>query len=325
MQARLQGVHTVRRKLVSGEYRTHYYAWRGGPRIEAAPDSKEFLSEYLKLTKHRPQPVENGTLGAIIALYRSEPEFTRLSPATRRSYEPILAAIRQEYGDLPVELLEERGARADFMAWRSTMADRPRTADLHLAVLKRILSFAVDREFITVNKLAGVKPMSQGSRRDRIWSDDQIASVLAAASPEIARAVRLALETGQRQGDLLRLLWAEYKDGVFRIRQSKSGSYVSFEVGAGCRAELDALPRRSETILCNSRGQPWTSDGFRASWSATMTRAGIKDLVFHDLRGTWITRKYAEGWSIKKISEVSGHSERQAEQVIRRHYLAVKL
>jgi integrase len=325
MRARVVGVHRVKRRLANGDVRIHHYAWRGGPKIEAAPDTPEFLAEYLRLTKHKPQGAEDGTIGGLVAQYRADPEFAKLTPSTKRSYEPILQTIVQEYGDMPVALAEERGARADFLQWRSSMADRPRTADLHIAVLKRLLSYAVDREIIRVNKLAGVKPLATGTRREKVWTDEQIASLLAAASPEIALAVRLALDTGQRQGDLLRLPWPAYKDGVIRFRQSKSGANVAFKLSEDVAASLDALPRNTITILCNSRGRPWTSDGFRASWGTTLSRAGIDGLTFHDLRGSFITRKYAAGWSIKQISEVSGHAEKQAEAIIRKHYLAVDL
>lgn len=325
MRAKVVGVHRVKRQLANGEVRIHFYAWRGGPKIHAKPDTPEFLAEYLRLTKFKPRAADEGTVGALVAQYKADPEFAKLAAPTKRSYDPILLAIVQEYGDMPVELLEERGARADFLQWRSTMADRPRTADLHIAVLKRVLSYAVDREIIRVNKLAGVKPLSSGTRREKVWTDEQIAALLAVASPEIGLAVRMALDTGQRQGDLLGLPWPSYKEGVIRFRQSKSKAMVAFKVSDELAATLDALPRRTITILTNSRGRPWTSDGFRASWATTLGRAGIQGMTFHDLRGSFITRKYAAGWSIKQISEVSGHAEKQAEQIIRKHYLAVDL
>ena len=49
------------------------------------------------------------------------------------------------------------------------------------------------------------------------------------------------------------------------------------------------MPRASTHILTNSRGRPWTSDGFRASWQTEMDRpifrpAGRNGLVLHGLR-----------------------------------------
>jgi integrase len=43
----------------------------------------------------------------------------------------------------------------------------------------------------------------------------------------------LALWTGQRQGDLLRLPWSSYDGKTIRLRQSKTGRGVVIPVGAG--------------------------------------------------------------------------------------------
>jgi integrase len=74
----------------------------------------------------------------------------------------------------------------------------------------------------------------------------------------------LALWTGQRQGDLLRLAWSSYDGKTIRLRQSKTGRRVVIPVGAPLKATLDQAPKRSTIILTNSDGAPWTSDGFRA-------------------------------------------------------------
>jgi integrase len=325
MKVNLMGVHRVKRRLADGSVRLHHYAWRGGPKIEAEPGTPAFLTEYLRLTRTRQQEPDEGTLGWIVKLYRESSDYQSLAYQTKRRNDPILQAISQEFGNMPAELAEARGARKDFLRWRESLMHHPRTAEMHLAVLKRLLGWAVDHEYLSVNKLAGATAIYKGSRRDVIWSDDQVARALAVASPGIALAMRLALDTGQRQGDLLRLPWPAYSAGTFRFKQRKTGAAVSFTVSGELAAILDALPRNTITILSNSRGKPWTSDGFQASWRKTLERAGIEGVNFHDLRGTFITRKYHSGWSIKQISEVTGHSERDAESIIRRHYLAVDL
>jgi integrase len=323
MKASLRGVHSVNYRASDGTIRTYHYAWRGGPRMKFKPGSKEFLDEYLRLTRHRKTTEKVGTFGTVIAEYHQSPEYTKLSASSRRSYEAILHAIRHEYGNLPIPLLEKTGMRRDFLKWRDTMADRPRTADLHIAVLKRVLSWAVDHEIITMNKLAGAGRLHSGDRRELIWQPDQIAALQAAASPQVALAFRMALHTGQRQGDLLRLGWPAYQAGVIRLKQSKTGAMVAIKLPADLATELDAIPRTAVTILTNSRGTPWTTSGFRASWNDTVKRAGISGLTFHDLRGTFITTKYREGWTINEITQASGHMESAAEEIIRKHYLAV--
>ena len=48
MQVRLDGIHHVKRKLADGTIRHHYYAWRGGPAIKAAPHTPAFALEFAR-------------------------------------------------------------------------------------------------------------------------------------------------------------------------------------------------------------------------------------------------------------------------------------
>ena len=50
--------------------------------------------------------------------------------------------------------------------------------------------------------------------------------------------LRLALWTGQRQGDLLRLPWSAYDGITVRLRQSKTGRRVAIRVGEPLRVAL---------------------------------------------------------------------------------------
>jgi hypothetical protein len=53
MRVNLKGVHRVRKKLATGLYATYYYAWRGGPRIEAKFGPPEFHPAYVAAHNER--------------------------------------------------------------------------------------------------------------------------------------------------------------------------------------------------------------------------------------------------------------------------------
>jgi integrase len=84
---------------------------------------------------------------------------------------------------------------------------------------------------------------------------------------------------------------------------------------------LAGIKRTSVNVLTNSLGRPWSASAFRAAFIKTCRKAGISGLHFHDLRGTFIARQYGAGESISDIAAISGHSERNAEQVIRKNYM----
>lgn len=200
---RLLGVHVIKTRLANGAYVEYHYAWRGGPRINAAPDSHEYLVEYAKLTRDRPEQKRDGLFPGLVYAYRHSPAYTGLKASTKRGYDWAIDAIEAEFVDLPIATIDERGARSMFLEWRDRFADTPRKADLHITVLARILSFAADREMIGRNPLEKVGKLSSGTRRDAIWTDEQIAAFKAKASPKLRLVMELARWTGQRQGDLL--------------------------------------------------------------------------------------------------------------------------
>ena len=132
----------------------------------------------------------------------------------------------------------------------------------------------------------------------------------------------LALWTGQRQGDLLRLPWSAYDGTHIRLRQGKTGARVVIKVGAPLKAALDATPKRSTIILTNSEGKPWTSDGFRASWGKACKAAGVAGVTFNDLRGTAVTRLALVGATEPEIATITGHSLRGVRAILDTHYLS---
>src|SRR4030081_2988595 len=122
---------------------------------------------------------------------------------------------------MPLAALADRRVRGEFKAWRDSFAATPRKADYARTTLARIMSFAKDRGMITANPCEKSGRLYAADRSDKIWGETEIAALLAAASDEIKSALVLALWTGQRQGELLRLPWSSYDGTHVRFRQSK--------------------------------------------------------------------------------------------------------
>jgi integrase len=308
------GVH----KVVSNG-KTYIYAFRGGPRLREEPGTKAFLAEYLKATKHQEQATEVGTFSSLVADYKASPEYTGLAKHSKRSYERLLRALVDEYGTWPLSVLEAKGMRGDFLRYRDSMADKPATADMHMSVLRAVLSWAVKRELIGINKAAEIGKLNKETRRDRIWSEEECQRFIGTSSMTMANALKLALTTGQRQGDLLRLTWTAYDGSNLGLRQQKTGTTVRMRVSPELKAMLDAMPRRAITILTNSYGRPWKQSAFQSAFNRAMKKSGIEGLHFHDLKGTFLSRGRALGYSLAELSDASGTNE----QTIKRYYMNI--
>jgi integrase len=145
--------------------------------------------------------------------------------------------------------------------------------------------------------------------------------LLAVAPREIELALILALWTGQRQGDLLRLPWSACDGTHIRLRQSKTGRRVAMPAGQPLKLLLDQTERRGPILLTNTYGRPWTSDGFRTSWGSACRKAGIAGLTFHDLRGSAVVRLALVEATVPQIATFTGHSLKDVDAILDAHYL----
>jgi integrase len=260
---------------------------------------------------------------SILQGFQASEDFTGLAASTRRSYVPLIKRIEKEFSDFPLSALTDRRTRGLFMAWRDKIAASSgrRQADYAWSVLARVLSWALNRGHIAANPCTHGGRLYRGSRAEKIWTAADEAIFLERAPSHLHLPLMLALWTGKRQGDLLRLPWSAYDGTHIRLRQSKTGRRVQIRVGAPLKVMLDAAVRRSTIILTNSDGKPWTSDGFRASWRKAQATAGVVGVTFNDLRGTAVTRLALAEASEAEIATITGHSLRDVRSILDAHYL----
>jgi integrase len=318
MRTRLKGIHTA-----YGKGKPYYYAWKGGPRLRGAPGSAEFMASYNEALAGRPsEPI--GTVGGLIDLFERSVEFTQLAPRTRLDYAKQLKLIRAEFGSMPIAALPDPRARGIFKEWRNRLAERSvRQADYAWVVLARVFSVAKEYGKITVNPCEKGGRIYQADRSEKVWTDEHEAAFMTLAPPHLRLALQLALWTGQRQGDLLRLTWGNYDGKTIRLRQGKTGARVVIPVGAPLRAMLDdeKAKKRGAMILLTLEGTRWTADGFRSSWRKACAAAGVEGVSFHDLRGTAVTRLSLEEATPQEIATITGLSLADVSAILDAHYL----
>lgn len=314
---RLKGVHVVSVRLVSGR-REYHYAWRGGPRLSGTPGSPEYIASFEAAHKARKAPV-TGTLREVIAKYRASPAFTKLGAHTTRAYGKHLAEIERRWGTMPLAALDDPLIRRKFLAWQDSMAHTPRTADMALGVLKRLMGWAKERVLIHENQAEPISRLHHADKSDAIWTPDELTAFRRHASRELFWAVELALHTGLRQSDLIRLAWNHEKDGAFGFLTSKRGKFVTVPIAPDCRALLGRIEKRGPIILTTKRGKrPWTADGLRSSFAQACADAGVKR-TFHDLRRTAATTLVAAGLDSGQVASIMGWSEADVEAMKRKY------
>lgn len=324
MRVHLKGINRITKRLADGQRVTYYYAWKGGPRLPGKPGSQEFIHAYNAALAQKVQP-KSDTIQALLNKYQETPKWESLAARTRKDYIGHIRQIEAEFGDFPIAALTDRRARAAFLEWRDKLAIKSRRqADYVFATFASVLAWALDRGLTDANPCEKPGKLYRSERAERTWTQADEEALFAIAPERIRLAYMLAAWTGQRQGDLLTLTWDAYDGTHIRLRQSKTSRRVVIPVASPIKAMLDDLAENkvATTILTTSKGTPWTSHGFGATWRKTLAKAKISGLTFHDLRGTAVTRLALAGCEVPEIATITGHSLKDVGAILDAHYLS---
>jgi integrase len=337
----LKGMHWGYRARNDGSRTYYYWAWKNGPQIwkgdqlpvEIPPDHP-VVAAYQAAHRAQREKRAVGFVSGLIVDFKESSDFTELADSTRTQWRRWLDRIDDEFGELELAGLDERGFRAEVKRWRDTWRATPRQADYGLQVLVRLLSFAKDRGDIDFNRATGIDRLyTDNQRADLIWTDADIHRVSKAAQTqrerECAFAIRLAALTGLRRGDLVGLLWSQV-DAVEIVRPTnKSGgkhvaripllpeTRILIDEIKQARAGLKVQPA---TVLATGRGQPWKEMDLTHAVSDVSKALQIHRRL-HDLRGTFVTRLVLAGFSDEAIADIVGWSVKVVAR-LRRTYVS---
>ena len=177
--------------------------------------------------------------------------------------------------------LDERGKTA------------PVRANREIALLSHVMRKAVRWGVIAESPIQRIEKHRERPR-DRDVTIEEFRAVRDIAPPVIQVAMDLAVITGLRQGDILKLRLTDIREDGLDVRTSKTGKRLLFELTPGLQETIErarSLRRRIGTVylIANRNGQPYTPSGFRAMWQRTMRRALAEGRIqeryrFHDLR-----------------------------------------
>ena len=139
---------------------------------------------------------------------------------------------------------------------------------------------------------------------------------------DLWQAAALALFTGQRQSDVLKMRWDEIQDGLISVVQGKTGKKLWIPMHAQLRAVLHEVARTAVTIIASTHGRPWTVSGFKASWTDELNRPVMKRLrekkrVFHGLRKSAVVFLLEAGCTDAEVCAITGQSRQMVEHYAR--------
>ncbi len=219
----------------------------------------------------------------------------------------------------PALIAEQRDKLTQGVTVRGTRRSGS-TANRYLAALSHVFSLAVKEwGWLDSSPLQKVRKHKEPRGRVRFLSDDERQRLLRACkestNPYLYTVVVLALSTGGRRMEIMRLTWedVDLQKGVLRFQDTKNGERRAVPVTGHARDLLDRMSkvRRIDTKLLFPGSNPQQPIDLRAPWEAALTRAQITDFLFHDLRHSAASYLAMTGASLAAIAEVLGHKTLQ--------------
>jgi integrase len=153
----------------------------------------------------------------------------------------------------------------------------------------------------------GVKRVHKVTHEHEPWPRELIERFLCEARPSLRWAVKLALYTGQRRSDLVKMKWSDFDGDYIQVRQQKTGASLSIPCAKELRAELDVMPRVAETILVGERGAPLTGSSLSVMVRKALREMGVDGYAIHGLRKNAAVALADAGCDAFEIAAITGH------------------
>lgn len=275
-------------KRVYLRHGAYYYVQANGKWKRLSAEKHGLPAMYRALANLTDSEANSEAMPAVISRWLKEKR-TEWAEKTAVDQDRIANEMSKQFTDFrPCEVTTP--ACANYLR---DFAAKPRTYNLHRTMLRQVLAFAalegLREGFNPVDNI----PAKKQAVRKRAVTDAEVKALKEAAKKAtrngevLVQMIDLALLTGQRIGDLLRLRWQDVDNEGIRVQQGKTGERLLIEWSPALRAAIKACQRGDKIghVLKTQSGAGYRYAGIRSAWDRACERAGIEDLHIHDLRG----------------------------------------
>jgi len=308
-------------KIVRSRGNVYYYFDTGrdvkGKRIfKRLPDKSDpkFGGSYAAYygARHRRESVaELPTIKSVSRQYQLSPKFKDRSESTQNTYLTYLKVLEEEMGDAPINDVK----RTDIRVMLDKMQDRRGAANMVALVVRNIMAYAMERDYIAINPTEGIALFPKGKDGHEPWPEDLVTKAL--ADPEVRLPVALLYYTAQRIGDVCKMRWNDVRDGYIEVVQEKTSKELDIRLHDDLRAILDATPKAAMTILYGKKLRPMRTATLRLQLQRWAANHG-HDIVPHGLRKNAVNALLEAGCSTAETSAISGQSLEMVERYAKR-------
>lgn len=296
----------------------YYYVTPAGVWLPLGREYGQALIKYAGYVGEKPAVV---TVQQAIAHYL-ECSASRLKASTMEGYRYSAQNLIPVFGHMALTELQPEHVYQYLTRKGNVSANRDRSLlSATYSHARRIGAFKGDDPTKELQYRNEEKP------RQRYVTDDELDTLLDAASPKLACMQRFLYLTGMRQGDMVKVKLSDIDAEGIHYTSGKTGARRVVLWSDELRsviAEADRLFKRTGRVHLfeshpkgphKKRGPgPYTTSGLRALWRRARERAGVEDVRLHDLR-----RKAGSDVEEGRATALLAHADGK---VTKRHYRA---
>ena len=264
-----------------------------------------------------------GTLGMLITRYRDSVRFrSELAPRTRADYQNCFDYL-QAIEDTPLDRFNP--PLIAKIRDKALEQRKFRFANYVRSVLSVIFDWGIEYGYTKDNPASRVKPARRPKSlpdANRPWTDAERETVLAALPAHMKLPIALMMFYALDPQDALALPRSAISDAGLDTRRNKTGQPIYLPLFQPVADAIAAAPRHDAVTLCaNSRGLPWTYNGFSTNWAKLKGQLEAEGtiqpgLTLKGLRHTVATILAEMGRDHGTIALVLGH----ATEAMAKHY-----
>ena len=216
-----------------------------------------------------------------------------------------LAAIKKHFGNKPLAKITTEDVQLFYnKRLEETSAS---TANRHFTILRAVINKVIKLKLYEgENPCKGVDREKENPARTNYLEADQIRDLISLAPARSQNLIALAIGTGMRRGEILRLDWhdIDLRNGIIHIHLAKSGLSRDIPIiGSLKQVLLSMNPPASGRVF------PLTEKMVEYDFKKARRNAGITGLHFHDLRHTFASHFMMNGGLLSMLQLILGHSD----------------
>jgi integrase len=226
--------------------------------------------------------------------------------------------INPTIGEIPIARIRHPDLNQLILQW-TVKGLAPRTIRNHLNIIRPVFKQAMLHDIIVRDPMQGIKPPKADEVFRNPLTPEQCLALLNAIDPRYKYAIHFALATGVRWSEFANLKIRDFKplNNTISVTMSKTAAgvrvlpldpedtlMISQHLLDTGRTGADA----DSPLFTSPEGKSLHHSNFRKRIFAPACRkAGLENVIFHDLRGTHATMLVAEGHDAKVVQERMGH------------------